>query len=560
MFKLLIVDDEKQVRETLCQLIAWDALGVGPVETARNGMAALELLGDFKPDIVICDVRMPKMDGMTFAGHLRTLLPECRLIFISGYADKENMKSAIRLQAVNFVEKPIDLAEIEGAVRQAVAELRRLEAGRVQQRRQAALVQENYPAILEQAVLGLINPESDAARERKRLERAGCRLLEEPPFLAATIQLEWDGLMEAEERAALRKAILMQLNRQSERRHGGSAQGSHAAGASGQPAPGSHAAGGPAQTGAAWGGRMAGFCSDERLALVLAGIGREDAGRVVAQLLGELEAIRPGRVSALAGIGMPAQTAEELPEGYRQSVAAARQLFYRKDERVLAFDRMEPETAFQPPADLLASFRDHLARNDLGSAESLAAALSVQAQACRDGDVNHVKNAYFSLAVIALESAFKGRTDPFVRQADQPYVWSRFGRMSRLADMDAFLLDLIRSRLKQEESGDQKLVAIQHYVQQHFHRPDLSLQDVADAVHLSQSYLCSFFKKATGRTLLEYTTGLRIEKAKALLRDEQMRLYTVAEMTGFGDANYFSTIFKKVTGMTPSEHRERQRG
>ncbi len=550
MFKLLIVDDEKQVRETLCQFIAWDAFGVGPVETARNGMAALERLADFRPDIVICDVRMPKMDGMTFAGHLRTVLPECRLIFISGYADKESMKSAIRLQAVNFVEKPIDLAEIGDAVRQAVAELRHLEAGRAQQRRQAALVQENYPAILEQAVLGLISPDADANRERKRLERVGCRLLEEPPFLVATVQLAWDGLTEAEERATLRKAILDMLNRLPERRSGSAPQGGHIAGAPAQ----------PARNGPPCAGRMAGFCSDERLALVLAGTGREDAGRLVLQLLGELEAIRPGRVSALAGIGMPARGMEGLPEGYRQSVAAARQLFYRSDARVLAFDGLEPETPFEPPAGLLASFRDQLGRSDAAGAEALAAALSAQALACRDGEVNHVKNVYFSLAVVALESAYKGRVDPLARQADQPYVWSRFGRMTRLSDMDAFLRDLIRSRLRQEESGDQKLRAIQQYVRRHFHEPDLSLQAVADAVHLSQSYLCSFFKKATGRTLLEYTTGLRIERAKALLVDEQMRLYTVAELSGFGDANYFSTIFKKVTGMTPSEHRERQRG
>ncbi len=135
MVKLLIIDDEKQVCETLRQFIDWESLGVGSVETAKNGLVALEYIDTFVPEIVLCDLKMPKMDGLTFAGYLREKLPECRLIFVSGYGDKDNLKSAIKLQAIRFVEKPIDMVELESAIKQAVQELLEVKAKKVQLRR-----------------------------------------------------------------------------------------------------------------------------------------------------------------------------------------------------------------------------------------------------------------------------------------------------------------------------------------------------------------------------------------------------------------------------------------
>ncbi len=536
MYRMLIVDDEKQVRETLRQLVPWEDLGFGRVETAKNGMIALERLSDFRPDVVLCDVRMPKMDGMTFAGHLRSLLPECRLIFISGFADKETMKSALRLQAVNFVEKPIDLGELEGAVRQAVAELKQLDAGKAQLRRQSAAVLENIPVILERAALELVRIDVDAGRERKRLERVGCRFLDAGPFVVSAIQVEWDGLMTPDEQTAVKQSILQRLNQ-----------------------PGTLPSTGLGQNMREY-HRMAGFCSDGLLLAILAGVQPGTEKEPVGVLLAELEASLPGRLTATAGIGPVAVSADQFPECFRQAGDAMRRLFYRKDARICRSEELEPEKPFLPDPGLTGTFRELLARSDLDGISNLVSALVAEAVNCQDGNINHVKNVFFSLVVVSLEAAMKGRMEPFVRQGDQPYIWSRFGRMSRIHDMADFIMDHVRSHLKQEDAAEQKIQAIQQYVGRNYRRADLSLQDVADAVRLSQSYLCSFFKKTTGKTLIEYTTELRIEKAKELLRDERIRLYSVAEQTGFGDANYFSTIFKKVTGTTPSEHRERLRG
>lgn len=74
---------------------------------------------------------------------------------------------------------------------------------------------------------------------------------------------------------------------------------------------------------------------------------------------------------------------------------------------------------------------------------------------------------------------------------------------------------------------------------------------------MSVSYLCVFFKKYTKKTLNDYLTEVRIANAKILLKDNRKKLYEIATSVGFTDANYFSTLFKKITGMTPSEYKER---
>ena len=99
---------------------------------------------------------------------------------------------------------------------------------------------------------------------------------------------------------------------------------------------------------------------------------------------------------------------------------------------------------------------------------------------------------------------------------------------------------------------------IKKYIACHYSSNQLSIQNIAQHSCLSDTYLCAYFKKSTGRTLNEYITELRIEKAKELLRDRNLKLYEITDEVGLTDTNYFSTLFKKNTGLTPSEYRVNQ--
>lgn len=120
MVKAIIVDDEQITRKGLLNYVNWESLHIEVVGEATDGIEGLELAKNTKPDIAICDVRMPKMDGIELAKHIREELPRCKIIFLSGYSDKEYLKSAIKIKAVDYIEKPLDITEFHELLNKTV--------------------------------------------------------------------------------------------------------------------------------------------------------------------------------------------------------------------------------------------------------------------------------------------------------------------------------------------------------------------------------------------------------------------------------------------------------
>ena len=109
MYRLLLADDETATREGILEAINWRELGIGEVQSAKNGIAALEIAAEFVPDILLTDIKMPRMNGIDLAYKIRELNPDCSILIMSGYSEVDYLKSAIHLSAVNFVDKPVEI-------------------------------------------------------------------------------------------------------------------------------------------------------------------------------------------------------------------------------------------------------------------------------------------------------------------------------------------------------------------------------------------------------------------------------------------------------------------
>ena len=120
VLNLLIAEDERFTREGLYYEIDWNSLGIGQVKLAENGLKALNIMDTFIPDILLADVRMPKMNGIDLAYRVKTINPDCSVIFMSGYSDKEYLLSAIEINALNYVEKPLNIDEVIQSLKKAV--------------------------------------------------------------------------------------------------------------------------------------------------------------------------------------------------------------------------------------------------------------------------------------------------------------------------------------------------------------------------------------------------------------------------------------------------------
>ena len=125
MVKLLIADDESFTRQGILETMPWEALNISEIWEAYDGQNALEILKEFEPDILLTDVRMPRLNGIELSFKIKELYPNCSIIFMSGFSDKEYLKSAIHLKAISYVEKPIDLEELENSIKSAVTETKK---------------------------------------------------------------------------------------------------------------------------------------------------------------------------------------------------------------------------------------------------------------------------------------------------------------------------------------------------------------------------------------------------------------------------------------------------
>ena len=116
MIKVMIVDDEKYVRMGIKSETDWSLIGCEVVAEASNGEMGLEMADQFRPDLVISDIRMPKMDGIEMAGKLLEKYPETKVIFLTGYSEFEYARAAVRIGVSDYLLKPFQDGELEGAI------------------------------------------------------------------------------------------------------------------------------------------------------------------------------------------------------------------------------------------------------------------------------------------------------------------------------------------------------------------------------------------------------------------------------------------------------------
>lgn len=123
MYKIMIVDDEELVRKGIAMEVNWKAIDCVIVAEAANGEEGLEMARKYSPDLIITDIRMPKMDGIEMVRNLRDDDNDVSVIFLTAYSDFAYAKSAIELYADNYLLKPFEDGELEAAVLRSVEKL-----------------------------------------------------------------------------------------------------------------------------------------------------------------------------------------------------------------------------------------------------------------------------------------------------------------------------------------------------------------------------------------------------------------------------------------------------
>ena len=116
LYRIMLADDEEEIRDGIIRKIDWEGIGFRLVGAAENGQEALEMAESLHPDVVMTDIKMPFMDGLTLGRRLAEIMPATRLVIFSGFDEFEYAQQAIKLNVAEYILKPINAVELTGVL------------------------------------------------------------------------------------------------------------------------------------------------------------------------------------------------------------------------------------------------------------------------------------------------------------------------------------------------------------------------------------------------------------------------------------------------------------
>ncbi|KRF10059.1 hypothetical protein ASG89_00475 [Paenibacillus sp. Soil766] len=397
--RLLIVDDEERTRELLRKHIAWVEIGITEVQTARNGQDALQVAGQWRPDIVLCDVRMPKMDGIEFAKRLRWTDATCKIIFLSGYSDKDYLISAIQLKAANYIEKPINLDIVRGAVEKAVEQRREEDERVLTEKRLQSSYDQSLPFLKQDIVRRLIS--EGTSREIAQLLSTQHSLPYQADgwFTVMAVSFYWSPTQLPEDPAFLQETLLKQLNEL------------------------------PLMMIV---GALCGFDAINWLIVILPeayGSSYRDSRQVLDQLYSELKQMLDSQIKMYVGVGEPVKGLQHIHRAYRTAYEAGNLNFYYDSHSMCFVNDIGQPQAFEIDREKLKNYREILRKGEVDEANAIIEAWASCALQQQDLDIVRVKDTFFQLLLVTLEvAAIQGITEQ-AEDEERRYIWKEIDRI-----------------------------------------------------------------------------------------------------------------------------------
>lgn len=527
--RLLIIEDEFRTREVLERHFKASKIGLTDIRTAPNGLNGLDIAKEWKPDILLCDVRMPRMDGIQFASSYREIGGKGQLIFLSGYSDKEYLKSAIKTRALNYIEKPINLKEVQDAVLAAV----RLVTAEEEKRKISVDWQQHHDthwslAVLRQEMVRKLIVEPDSQHVQLALKSKDTFLLRyNNSFTVITAALYWGCSKYPEDISKMQQEVLYQLiTRPLLAQHEG----------------------------------ICGFTSSQWLVIILPGAfgsSFQEGREKIEDMITELSEVLDPTISFQVGISEPVRLLSDIPLAYQRAMKACNSLFYNEGKNFFFADLLGESVTFSIERHELQQFREDLRKENIDAAKKQLFQLTERARRSCDLHISHVKDVYFQYLMIILEMAIQYGLKEIDGDGERRYIWKEFDGIMNLQILESYVLSFLE--LFQDSSGEDqvKIREIIRYIHNHFSDKGFTIKTIAEYIGFNETYLSVYFKKQRGQTIKEYINEVRTEQAKILLSNADMKLHEVAVNLGFTDANYFATFFKKTTGCTPTEFREK---
>lgn len=521
MLKVFIVEDELLIRETLRNILSTyeESHHVVYAGEASDGEIALSMMREIKPDILLTDIRMPFMDGLTLSKYAKELFPWLHIVIISGYQDFPYLQEAISLGVEGYLTKPIRPDELSDVLDRIRVNQEKKNAEQESPLRQEIIIDFEYykEHFINKLKEERYTPNELFDREKrlnftfvgKSFTTMVAKLSVPPNNKQCFFQLttRFSELFQKDEHVLLT------------------------------------------------------VFDDFTITCLIAGdTAKESLNKAyyVADIM-QYEIFKLAIDSFMIGIGSTTNRISELSAAIQKSEDALALTTFPEQTHIMELTvptSRVPEKFSSPLIKLLED-------NAFDQSKIMS-------------EIEHLQYANDDTAQMALNQAILDTVFLWIKQMDEDsYLELKKdypkGDLELICQTPSLfkltcrvLLEEI-DRLKNHEQLDslvsrtnrlvKKCIA---YLQENYNDPNISLQTLANLLELSPAYLSTIFSQTEGVTLIEYLTNLRLEHAKELLKTTQMKIIDITFEIGYSDPNYFSFTFKKKNGLSPKEYRKEQ--
>lgn len=543
MLKIFLAEDEVVVRETIKRMIPWEELGFELVGEAADGEMALPLLIRQQPDLLITDIKMPFMDGLTLARLAKKEIPGLKVVILSGYDDFNYAKQAIGIGVEDYLLKPIT----KNALIERLSEIRsRYEHEKTQKeyyekfQREMQAYEKNSSRDFFEALVG---GSMDMMEVYKRAEKLGLDIVAEAyNVLIFTMNCDEDFSGQRDEYSSWEAESLELLEN-------------------------------------FFAGHSSAMLFRSNIfsyGVLLKGQREtiEENTRACVDEIRKILSRQDGRREWFLAVGQSVERLSQIQKSYHTASRAFSQR-YLYDENILYYDEME--TMEHPGGQAETEDNAYLQKVDV-NALNPAILQKFLSNGLQEETENFVKDYFYAIGQEPMESlVFRNYVILNVRfsvisfikglgcdtnemeSADTEEVLAESGKNMESAIAYAKKMISQAIEIRDQNSGNKNrsiLKTAVDFIDSHYMDEEISLNTVANVANVSSNHFSALFSQNMGQTFIEYLTTLRMNKAKELLRCTGMRSSEIAGEIGYKDAHYFSYLFKKTQGMTPSDYRK----
>ncbi len=532
MYNILVVDDEPTHRRVLSSMLE-TLRPLYKISQAKNGREAVDFIEKQAVDILITDIRMPVMNGLKLVETCSEQLKDSRVVFITGYGEFEYARKAVKLGACDYILKPFDMGQINNlieALEKSLLEARTAAHEKESLNRQMETI---YPAYLEHQ-LNLWLSESLSSIQldevRSRFEGIKCGLL------IGTKILNFSALIEKyspEDLVRIKGNIIRLINTRFEVL-----------------------------------GRCLSFFHSNKPELVLTLLCPKTSFSGISSQIMQTSPDFISEMKIKCEIELVVGISSVFPdifmnarESFRHLQQALDQRFYHEDLEITAYRESfnEDDHSGIYPLKLEEQLKEAITRGDREAARKcIYNVLNKIRSEDRTPPGLFIESVGMLLANISRQVEYFIDAGEYKKLVNEMFAGLKRSKSFSMAEgiTQDFILKIF-NYLDEVKNKSEMVIMKQclNYIELHY-MEDLSLESLSDRFHFNASYFSRYFQIHTGRNFCDYITGLRLDKAKELLRNSPEKLNTIALLSGYKNIRYFSRVFKKITGMTPYDYRK----